>query len=120
MSSNNIIISSFDQQKERSPRNSVTVPQNVFDDSMNKSLSVLYCVNGNKIYTAKLPKFDKVKRDNGFNLAGGRDTFTSMDMDEIKLTKNNFTDSNNVKVMNIFISINNTIIIITIQTDTEE
>jgi len=120
MSCNNIIIGSFDQQKERSPRNSVTVPQNVFDDSMNKSLSVLYCVNGNKIYTAKLPKFDKVKRDNGFNLAGGRDTFTSMDMDEIKLTKNNFTDNNNVKVMNIFISINNTIITITIQTDTEE
>lgn len=100
MSSNNIIISSFDQQKERSPRNSVTVPQNVFDDSMNKSLSVLYCVNGNKIFTAQLPKFDNIKRDNGFNLAGGRDNFPSLEMDEIKLSKNNFTDSNNGKVIN--------------------
>ena len=100
LTANTSTLCMFDQPKDRAIRNSVAVPQNIFDDSVNNSLSVFYCANANKIYTAKLPKFDTTKRDIGLNLASNsnRDYGQNTEMDEIKLSKNNFTDINNVKI----------------------
>jgi len=100
LTANTSTLSIFDQPKDRAIRNSVAVPQNIFDDSANNLLSVFYIANANKIYTAKLPKLDTTKRDIGLNLASNsnRDYGQNADMDEIKLTKNNFTDINNVKI----------------------
>lgn len=99
VTSNTSTLCTFDQPKDRATRNSVALPQNIFEDNINNSISVFYCVNGNKIYTAKLPKFEPLSRDIGLNLAPtrDRDNGQSTDFDEIKLTKNNFTE-NNVKI----------------------
>ena len=100
VTNNTSLLCSFDQPKDRAARNSITVPQNIFDDSTNNALSVFYCVNSNKIYTAKLPRFDHLQRDVGLNLVSmnNKDNGVSADADENKLTKNNFTDINNVKI----------------------
>jgi hypothetical protein len=100
LTANTSTLSIFDQPKDRAIRNSVAVPQNIFDDSVNNFLSVFYIANANKIYTAKLPKLDNTKRDVGLNLASNsnRDHGQHAEMDELKLTKSNFTDINNVKI----------------------
>jgi hypothetical protein len=99
VTNNTSLLSSFDQPKDRATRSSISVPQNIFDDSANNALSVFYCVNTNKIYTAKLPKFE-YQRDVGLNLVSvnNKDNGVNTDADELKLTKSNFTDINNVKI----------------------